>query len=125
MYEKLIAELRQHHCDAREDDTQEVCEECAYDVIIADKSVPSGISSVCVCGLMHRAADAIEELTAADVRPVVRGKWLNDFCGKGRFSKRIVQCSLCGNFLDLDGVNAGRGDANYCPNCGARMDAKS
>ena len=62
MYEKLIAELRQHHCDAREDDTQEVCEECAYDVIIADKSVPSGIASVCVCGLMHRAADAIEEL---------------------------------------------------------------
>lgn len=58
---------------------------------------------------------------AADVRPVVRGKWLNDFCGKGRFSKRIVQCSLCGNFLDLDGVNAGRGDANYCPNCGADM----
>ena len=63
MYEKLIAELRQHHCDAREDDTQEVCEECAYDVIIADKSVPSGIASVCVCGLMHRAADAIEELS--------------------------------------------------------------
>ena len=71
--------------------------------------------------LMYDAADAIEELTAADVRPVVRGKWLNDFCGKGRFSKRIVQCSLCGNFLDLDGVNAGRGDANYCPNCGADM----
>lgn len=64
---------------------------------------------------------ALEILPAADVRPVVRGKWLNDFCGKGRFSKRIVQCSLCGNFLDLDGVNAGRGDANYCPNCGADM----
>ena len=62
MYDELIAELRQHHCDAKEDDTQEVCEECAYDVIIADKSVPSGIASVCVCGLMHRAADAIEEL---------------------------------------------------------------
>jgi len=64
MYEELIAELRMHHCDAKEDDTQEVCEECAYDVIIADKSVPSGIASVCVCGLMHRAADAIEELQA-------------------------------------------------------------
>lgn len=80
--------------------------------------------------LMYDAADAIEALSKtektteelqADVRPVVRGKWLNDFCGKGRFSKRIVQCSLCGNFLDLDGVNAGRGDANYCPNCGADM----
>lgn len=62
MYDELIAELRQHHCDAKEDDTQEVCEECAYDVIIADESVPSGIASVCVCGLMNRAANAIEEL---------------------------------------------------------------
>lgn len=65
MYDELIAELRQHHCDAKEDDTQEVCEECAYDVIIADESVPSGIASVCVCGLMHRAADAIEQLSNA------------------------------------------------------------
>ena len=64
MYDELIEELRRHHCDAKEDDTQEVCEECAYDVIIADKSVPSGIASVCVCGLMNRAADAIEELSA-------------------------------------------------------------
>ena len=62
MYDELLAELRMHHCDAKEDDTQEVCEECAYDVIIADKSVPSGFASVCVCGLMHRAADALEEL---------------------------------------------------------------
>ena len=62
MCDELIKELRQHHCNAKEDDTQEVCEECAYDVIIADKSVPSGIASVCVCGLMNRAADAIEEL---------------------------------------------------------------
>ena len=63
MYDELIAELRQHHCDAKEDDTQEVCEECSYDVIIVDKSAPSGIASVCVCGLMNRAADAIEEIT--------------------------------------------------------------
>lgn len=63
MYDELIEELRQHHCDAKEDDTQEVCEECAYDVIIADKSAPSGIASVCVCGLMNRAADAIEDLS--------------------------------------------------------------
>lgn len=72
MYDELIAELRQHHCDAKEDDTQEVCEECAYDVIIACESVPSGIASVCVCGLMNRAADAIEELSKlADAIPHV------------------------------------------------------
>ena len=62
MYDELIAELRQHHCDAKEDDTQEVCDECCYDVIIVDKSAPSGFASVCACGLMNRAANAIEEL---------------------------------------------------------------
>ena len=70
MYDELIAELRQHHCDAKEDDTQEVCEECPYDVIIVDKSAPSGIASVCVCGLMNRAADAIEELSKPKWIPV-------------------------------------------------------
>lgn len=63
-YAELISDLRRHHCDAKEDDTQEVCEECAYDVIVADKSKFNGITDVCTCGLMHRAADAIEELLA-------------------------------------------------------------
>ena len=35
--------------------------------------------------------------------------------------RRDYKCSECGNYLDFSGVNAGRGDANYCPNCGARM----
>ena len=33
-----------------------------------------------------------------------------------------VKCSECGNTLDMHGVNAGRGDANFCPNCGTKMD---
>lgn len=33
----------------------------------------------------------------------------------------VYRCSNCGNYLDFKGVNAGRGDVNYCPNCGARM----
>ena len=68
-YAELILDLRRHHCDAKEDDTQEVCEECAYDVIVADKSKFNGITDVCTCGLMHKAADAIEELLARDVVP--------------------------------------------------------
>jgi len=34
---------------------------------------------------------------------------------------KIFKCSNCGNYLDFGGVNAGRGSANYCPNCGAKM----
>jgi len=44
-----------------------------------------------------------------------KGKWIDT----GR--KVIYKCSNCGNFLDFNGVNAGRGDANFCPNCGAEM----
>ena len=46
----------------------------------------------------------------------IRGKWIET-------SKRsnIYYCDKCRNFLDFSGVNAGRGDANYCPNCGADM----
>ena len=52
----------------------------------------------------------------ADVVEVVHGEWI-------KMDKRgnNVRCSKCGNTLDLRGVNAGRGDANYCPNCGAYM----
>ena len=35
--------------------------------------------------------------------------------------KIIYRCSECGNYLDFSGLNAGRGDANFCPNCGADM----
>ena len=38
---------------------------------------------------------------------------------------RSYKCNQCGNYLDFDGVNAGRGDANFCPNCGTDMRGKN
>ena len=43
------------------------------------------------------------------------GKWI-------RVDSNTFKCSKCGNFLNFRGLNAGRGDANYCPNCGAKME---
>ena len=48
------------------------------------------------------------------------GHWVNAKVGK-LFPSNDYKCSECGNLLDFDGINCGRGDANYCPNCGARM----
>jgi len=48
------------------------------------------------------------------------GEWLNAKVGK-LFPSNDFKCNRCGNILDFDGVNAGRGDANFCPNCGAKM----
>ena len=71
----------------------------------------------CAHAVIGDANNAIESLKPADVVPVVHGRWKKI----GEWG-RVYRCNQCGNFLDFDGVNAGRGDANFCPNCGARMD---
>lgn len=62
--------------------------------------------------------DAVEDFPAADVRENVQGEWKQL---AWRFSRCTMRCAICGNTLDMTGVNAGRGDANFCPNCGADM----
>ena len=68
--------------------------------------------------------EAIERVNLLPSAEPKRGKWIDidaDFSRKW-FKHHMYKCSECGNTLDFDGVNAGRGDANFCPNCGARMD---
>ena len=56
-----------------------------------------------------------------DAMPTVQqerkiGKWI---LYDKRFPWRFYyKCSECGNYLNFSGV---RGEANYCPNCGAKM----
>ena len=59
--------------------------------------------------------EMIDSIPAADVRPVVRGKWTDDsLCSPdGRWGLRGFKCSVCGGFCI--------GEVNFCPNCGARM----
>ena len=62
----------------------------------------------------EKAAQMLEELPAADVAPVVHGRW-----GTGRFNLETgnyeEQCTRCRNFSKEYGKP-------YCPNCGAKMD---
>ena len=62
---------------------------------------------------------AIERIPAADVRPVVRGKWEEASDGDGKV------CSVCGeDFCDMVlGCNVH--EWNFCPNCGADMREES
>lgn len=67
------------------------------------------------------AEENIRNLPAADVRPVVRGKWKPSMCGtvNGPIQDRdewygpLFLCSECG--ADMIGAS------NYRPNCGADM----
>lgn len=60
------------------------------------------------------AKDYIDNAKTINAVPVVHAHWIKQ-------KREIFKCSNCGNYLDFGGVNAGRGDANYCPNCGADM----
>ena len=51
----------------------------------------------------------IDEATAADVRPVVRGRWL---CETEIEGHACGECSVCHKIRVID---------NFCPSCGADM----
>lgn len=64
---------------------------------------------------MKRDFDTIVDLQPTiEAEPIKHGRWI-------KVDKHTVKCSECSNYLDMRGVNAGRGDAGYCPNCGADM----
>ena len=63
---------------------------------------------------------AIKSIPAADVRPVVRGRWEKKITGKpesggtlGYFVCSVCSCRVWATALD--------GKLNFCPNCGADM----
>lgn len=55
-------------------------------------------------------ASALSAIPAADVRPVVRGRWIDN----GIPESILSGCSVCG-------YTCGSSSMNFCPNCGADM----
>ena len=79
-----------------------------YDRKNGNKHFINGIESV---------LEYAENLPAADVAPVVQGKW--EYIPQTLNTLSQLRCSFCGWWsLDpsIDGAY------NYCPNCGAKMD---
>lgn len=62
--------------------------------------------------------DTLNAIPAADVAPVVHGKWIF----KSRWHDSIDEnlCSECGQLM----TTAAEKQMDYCPNCGARMDGR-
>lgn len=61
---------------------------------------------------------AIKELPAADVAPVVHGRWINaPLCGNA-----ICRCSVCGNVTSIHANLSGQIMQMFCQSCGAKMD---
>lgn len=61
----------------------------------------------------NTAVQIINEAPAADVAPVMHGRWT-------QVDDTKCRCSNC-DIIALIGLYP-HGDKNYCPNCGAKMD---
>ena len=69
-------------------------------------------------GPLQRVVDVqLGRMTAADVAPVVHGKWL-----KPEYEYHVGICSLCGCVPLKPAFRST--PYNYCPNCGAKMDGE-
>ena len=71
-----------------------------------------GLFEIAACTLMKSLFDDIERIEAVDAEPVWHGEW--EACGIG------LTCKICHKGLVLE---QGDVEMNYCPNCGAKMDA--
>ena len=60
------------------------------------------------------ACDAVCYVPAADVAPVVRGKWNTD-----------GSCSVCGYYIPTDDAHDAifKSDVHYCYHCGAKQES--
>ena len=71
---------------------------------------------------MTSAKRLLAEVPAADVAPVVRGRWEKEPSSYWRWTssgavavtRTTYRCGLCGRGTAVK--------SNYCPNCGAKMD---
>lgn len=66
---------------------------------------------------LDHVIDIIEDIPSADVAPVRHGRWE---CGE----ENAWWCSVCDEELYLEDGTPQENEYRYCPNCGARMDAK-
>ena len=63
-------------------------------------------------GCSAKNLQSISDMPAADVAPVVHGRWIRyPDCG-------VTKCSNCGWSIEECW------DSDYCPHCGAQMDEK-
>ena len=72
------------------------------------------------CGVRKKAVPTktIEETPTIDAVPVVHGRWNDDGLD--------IKCTVCAKRFDDDlyWIQGHYVVPNYCPNCGAKMDAK-
>lgn len=74
---------------------------------------------------LKQALEMFDEIPAADVSPVVRGKWVH-ITRYNDGERMIATCSRCRDRGEVRSIRTEFGiweiDSPRCPNCGAKMD---
>lgn len=70
--------------------------------------------------LLRVAEIGVQRIPAANVAPMVRGRWVHDHYEDCTEEFEIVKCSNCGYTAYAMALFVKSG--NFCPNCGARME---
>ena len=69
---------------------------------------------------MVDAKRVLADILAADVAPVVHGRWINaPLCGNDN-----CRCSACGSWHNIHANLRGEIMQKFCPNCGAKMESE-
>lgn len=72
------------------------------------------------CDGLDIAAGLLRVAPAADVAPVVHGRWIHSRYEDCSEQFELVKCSQCNHEAYAMAIYVH--DGNYCPNCGAKMD---
>lgn len=72
------------------------------------------------CGLLEDVIWEVDAQPAADVAPVVHGRWEPCFDKNCKCRWGFGKCSNCGQEYYAHAINYYK----YCPNCGAKMDGR-
>ncbi len=100
-------------------------DEVTKDLALFKYSTEYGEAEKAYIRALNKCSDEIEDAPTLDMKQVVHAHWIKEKKEHQVFMREIYKCSNCGHFLDFSGVNAGRGSANYCPSCGAKMDEET
>mgnify|MGYP007055124727 FL=1 len=96
--------------------------EALREILDGWRDAHADVDDVHGCGLLEDVICEVDAQTAADVAPVVHGRW--DDSGRYTFpgGGTAVRCTECGCALTVSEYHLN--NWNYCPVCGAKMDGE-
>ena len=90
------------------------------DEYIKREALVHRLKSPYLFNITQRIFEIISEIPAADVAPVVHGRWIHSRYEDCSEQFELVKCSQCNHDAYAMAIYVHGG--NYCPNCGAKMD---